>query len=351
MAHDICSLEFSRRRSLDRIARVAQRLVSARACAMAVCNAEGVKVVGADGVDWNHLPLSWSVGFLDPGGADVVLVANVNRDRRFAKHPVRGAMPTLRKLIYLPFRVEGFAGSGGMVLFDPKVKWPLDPENARSLRDLVTIVAMLLAEQVEETQSRSQAVYSGLGEPTHSIAETLCPTSRFLLETLIKRTRLHVRNGRNYATVRTWRAPAKAYQIDAIKLLKEYPNAAFVDAAANELVNVATALIGRSNIDSVVSVPCGHSKTAHCFAGLLAGAVATHLGVPYIDAFERQTRAGASHPRQSSRIAKPKLLRKPHGSVLLIDDVATSGRHFELAIDALSPHVEHVAALAWIGDK
>ena len=341
--------------SLDRLVRVAQRLVQGRAALIFVCDADGIEIVGREGIEWQRLPSSWSVGFLDPGGAEIAHVANVRRDPRFRKHPFLEAMPTLRRLIYLPLAIDGTSSRGGLVLFDPELKWPPGPETARSLRELAGIAAAILAEgqQFATAAPTAKVVPSsgGFDEVADNVPASLCPVSRFLLDRLPARAKWRVRNGHGFATLRTWRASLKPYQISSIRFLKEQPNPALVEAIAAEMAAAAGALLGVSNITAVVHVPCGHSKTAHCFSEVVARAVSRAVDAPHIDAFERRFREGSSHPSQSARLTKPKLLRQVQGTVLLIDDIASSGRNIELAAATLAPHADHVAALAWIGEK
>jgi hypothetical protein len=43
------------------------------------------------------------------------------------------------------------------------------------------------------------------------------------------------------------------------------------------------------------------------------------------------------------------VVRKPTGVTLVVDDVASSGRHLELAVQALRSGDTPVLAVAWIG--
>lgn len=175
------------------------------------------------------------------------------------------------------------------------------------------------------------------------------PTSEFLTATLVERPAIRARNGMSYLTVRSWRASIRQYQIAALKALKRRPPPELVERIASELTRAVVGLLGAAAFRAVVPIPCGHSRTSECFSVVLARAVAASLDLPMIRAFADQDMEGASHPRQNA-LRPPLVLVQPVGEpVLLIDDVATSGQHFEEAVDMLKPHAGAVLAIAWIG--
>jgi hypoxanthine-guanine phosphoribosyltransferase len=178
-------------------------------------------------------------------------------------------------------------------------------------------------------------------------AEGSLVTTEFLLNTTIKKTKLHSRKGVTYHSVRRWRASIKDCQIAALKALKKQPNDILVDQAANELAKVAKTLFGQPNDWVVASVACGNSGK-NCLAKLLAIRLATLLELEYFEAFDPIKTTGSSHPRRNVERPKMQLSRSTDRPILLIDDVATTGTHIYEAVNLLSQESPSVVSLAWI---
>ncbi|MDX2288160.1 MAG: phosphoribosyltransferase [Hyphomicrobiaceae bacterium] len=338
---------FRHHASFDRLARLAARVVGARAAMLGVCDSEGVCVVGRDGVGFTTLPANWSLHFLVEEGRELVYIANVQRSSLLNKHPIRVAMPTARSLIYVPFETGEPGRHGGILIVDPEHRWPLKP----NITSALTEMGFLASELYQEFGDGSHEPDRGGFEEAPRPPQALEPVSRFLLDTLVKGQSWRTRGNVAYSTIRKWRAPIKKYQMHAVAALKAAPPDAFVAQVASEMTSVARGLLGAKNISAVVNVPCGHSKGEACLAHVLASAVARGLSVEHVEAFARQRRKGSSHPSQNASLPGFVVARPPKGTVLVIDDVVTSGRHIEQAVSALRTHADHVAALAWIGPK
>jgi predicted amidophosphoribosyltransferase len=154
----------------------------------------------------------------------------------------------------------------------------------------------------------------------------------------------------SFVTLRTWNKSIKQHQMSALKIVKSDPDPLFVDAVAGEMAEHVRRLFGVPRVGCVVPVPGGHSKGEECLSVQLARALALKLKVPFVDALSQPPRKGRSHPRKNAELKAPKLVTdQAHESVLLIDDVATSGRHIELAVQSLRTMAQHVTAIAWIG--
>jgi predicted phosphoribosyltransferase len=118
---------------------------------------------------------------------------------------------------------------------------------------------------------------------------------------------------------------------------------------ADEIAQHVRRFFGAPRIGCVVAVSCGHSRRDDCLSVQIAQMVASILAVAYVAAFECAPLPGSSHPR-SQHFRTPKLVVAPTGdTVLLVDDVATSGRHIEAAVEVLRGKVSHVMAIAWLG--
>lgn len=174
------------------------------------------------------------------------------------------------------------------------------------------------------------------------------PVSRFLLDTLVPAQRLHQRNKTNYLGVRRWRSSIRKYQIAAMRALKTDIPAAFLATMAREMADAVRAVYGSPGKCVVVAVPCGSSGPG-CLAGRLAGALATELGITAVDAFACiQVPAGSSHPRKNAGRPGMKLTRTIDQSVILVDDVATSGSHIDEAAKLLRRSAPSVWPVVWV---
>ena len=176
----------------------------------------------------------------------------------------------------------------------------------------------------------------------------LDPLSAFLLETLRARRALHTRNGMAYVTLRTWRQAVKPTQVSAFKALKLVPPAPLVAAASDEMTSAAVGIFGRY-FGCVVPVPGGSSGRRYGLSVMLGEAIAARLGCPCRDVIRFEAERGGSTPRKAGRLKPFKVIEVPAGPVLLVDDVATSGRHLELAHGALTATGVAVLSMAWIG--
>jgi predicted amidophosphoribosyltransferase len=81
----------------------------------------------------------------------------------------------------------------------------------------------------------------------------------------------------------------------------------------------------------------------------MAQAVAEALGCASAEALAFNAERGGSFPKKSARLQPFRVTQMVEGPVLLIDDVASSGRHLQLAHRALTNNGLNVVAMAWIG--
>ena len=187
-------------------------------------------------------------------------------------------------------------------------------------------------------------------DPAPDLGE-LGPTSTFLTETLVARTAVRARGGMSYVTLRTWRGAIKEYQIKALRALKARPPAPFVEAIAQEMEDAVKRIIGRAAFGAVVAMPCGRSSAGQCLSSRIAERLAGRLNLKLVAALESERRPGASHPRDNARRPPMRLVEPVPVPVLLVDDVATSGRHLQEATALLQPGSGAVFSIAWIGGE
>jgi predicted amidophosphoribosyltransferase len=174
-------------------------------------------------------------------------------------------------------------------------------------------------------------------------------TAEFLFKTLVLRRALRSRNDVSYVTLRSWRQPIREHQISALKALKRHAPDSISGEIAAEIADDVRSLFGGGGFTAVVPMPCGHSVRGRCLSPVIARGVGAALGLPVAHALALPVERGGSHPKANARRAAMQLIAPIEGPVLLVDDVATSGRHIEEATRLLRAKGANVLAVAWIG--
>lgn len=197
----------------------------------------------------------------------------------------------------------------------------------------------------------------GLGIDTHGFFEEYTqwtnPNFQFLDETLLTAPRHHRRGNVAYFSLRSWRKSIKPFQTAAMRNLKNQPDLEVTAVIAEQLAGLATTITNGRAYEFVSAVPGGSSGRKHNFASILAFHVAEKLGVPLrtplTGSLLTNRISKSSHPRQGIYFRAhyvPGALDECFG--LLVDDVATSGTHFEKCVRALSAHDKSVVCVSWV---
>lgn len=174
------------------------------------------------------------------------------------------------------------------------------------------------------------------------------PYQDTILKSLIYRPTTYQRNEIRWIAAHGWRSGRKKAGMAALRLLKQNPDAAFISAAAQPISALIRQLFGMIPADAVTCIPCGHSRRPDCFGKRLAQAVARELNLPFIQLFADVARPGSSHPKKSANLPGLKQISVPPRSVIVVDDLATSGRHLEQAVSTLRNLSVTASAVAWI---
>jgi PAS domain-containing protein len=211
-----------------------------------------------------------------------------------------------------------------------------------------TIIEVLASDVTAIRQSESR-LEDSLAQAPLAPPGLLDPTVKFLTETLVRRQGLRQRKAISYLTLRAWRKPIRAYQIEALKALKSAPPQALVETAAGEIVEAVQRVVGGDAFREVTAVPCSRSAHEHCLSRLIAQEVATRLGKPLTQRLAIPPQKGGSHPKENMKRPPLQLVSPAEGACLVIDDVAISGAHIEEAILKLRPSAGSIFAVAWIG--
>ena len=123
-------------------------------------------------------------------------------------------------------------------------------------------------------------------------------------------------------------------------------------ALIREAAELLSALVRRLHGDGaaavVTSVPCGHSRRSDCFGKRIAQAMAKDLGLPFVQVFADRPCSGVSHPKEFAKLPPLEQIADPLSSMLLVDDLATSGWHVEESLTALRRLGASAPAFVWI---
>lgn len=245
--------------------------------------------------------------------------------------------------------------------------WPrfLDKRLAPTLEIIAEIVGELLYHPLQSAYHQigggtSDATLDQLAvAPVGGFNEDLCKPAEsdlsiaenFLIDTLIPRRSIFSRNGVSFVSLRAWRMSVKKHQIHALREVKAAPTPAFIDTVSQEIVGGLNRLVGERPARIVTHIPCGHSRNVDCLSCLLAKRIAAHLNLPFVSAFKPNFSTGKSHPKANLIRPAMEIDAPIVDPVLLIDDVASSGRHIEEAVNLLRQSTDVVLPVAWIGGK
>ena len=155
------------------------------------------------------------------------------------------------------------------------------------------------------------------------------------------------RNDVGWIAACAWRARAKADDIAALKRAKRELDPRLIGEAAELVSALVRQLHGEGAAAAVTCVPCGHSRRSECLGKRLAQGVAELLGLPLVQVFADRFCSGVSHPKEYSKLPALQQIADPVASMLLIDDLATSGWHVEEALTALRKLGASASAFVW----
>ena len=169
-----------------------------------------------------------------------------------------------------------------------------------------------------------------------------------LLGSVVYRPALYRRNDVAWIAACAWRSAAKADDLVALKLAKLACDPRLIGDAAGLIATLTRQLHGGRPAEAITCVPCGHSRRPDCFGKRLAQSVAAALGLPFVQVFADRFCSGVSHPKEFAKLPPLQQIAEPVGSMILVDDLATSGWHVEESLTALRRLGASAAATVWI---
>jgi hypothetical protein len=291
--------------------------------------------------------------------ASFVIYKDVQNDPSLKGHQIQSIVPKIKTLIGVRLTSPDVVGEIVMGVFNaPMEFFESDTEFARYVKFVMMLQGQfedikeneLVAAFYPAGQNADAMQEAGFESSSANIAKTMDPAAKFLFDTLSHKQSLHVRNGSSYISLRTWKKAIKEHQIAALTAAKLFPPDSFIDLVADELATSAKRLYGSHSFAAIVPVPGGSSSTQSSLSEMLAARVAVKLSLPVQFVLAPQIVAkGKSHPSKSAKLRPYELRENVKGNALLIDDVATSGRHIELAQMAIRASGHDCFALSWIG--
>lgn len=291
-----------------------------------------------------------------------LLFEDLQRETEPRLAPLRSGDRPLRFFASAPIFNERFRRIGLVSVADHHPRSP-DKHLISTLQGIADIVGEMLskldkADSIEQDNDYSYPnskpnKANGAGDFREGVASTVADrhsiSEIFLLDTLIKRKSIISRNVVSYLSLRAWRKSLKKHQIAALREIKAAPTPVFVDTISQEIANGLDRLVGERPARIVTHIPCGHSRRGDCLSCLLAKRIAAHLNLPFVSAFKPNFSAGTSHPKANLIRPAMEIDTPIDDPVLLIDDVASSGRHMEEAVGMLRQSAGVVLPVAWIG--
>ena len=170
-----------------------------------------------------------------------------------------------------------------------------------------------------------------------------------LLGSLVYRPTVFRRNEVGWIAACAWRARAKGDDVVALKRAKRDLDPVLIGQVADSVATVIRQLHGGRSADAITTVPCGHSRRLDCFGKRLAQVVGRSLGLPFLQVFADRPCSGVSHPKEFRKLPPLRQIADPVSSMILIDDLATSGWHIEESLTALRSLGASTSGFVWIG--
>jgi hypothetical protein len=279
----------------------------------------------------------------------VYLVSNAEEAPDLIDYPGNDIFPNLRSVAaYWLGTHKGY--DHFLIIWNPAQCFFNNTANEKAMDHIVAILKDLLIQSDKLQKTNPATTMEQMSE--RAVPAIVSPAggaaTRFLIDTLVTKQRLLARNGCSYVALRQWRKSIKPYQISALAALKACNDDCFEDEIATEMSAAIKRVYGDA-FQFVVPIPGGSSSRSDSLSVRLAERIAKNLNAEFANVLVGQPVAkGKSHPAKSAAL-KPYLVNgNIRGNVLIVDDVSTSGRHIELATQAIRPLATYCTSVVWI---
>jgi hypoxanthine-guanine phosphoribosyltransferase len=335
------------RAALDIICELAATSCKADISCIVRCTGKsGGEILGLRGSNVTILRGQVSLEALHKEYRPVVTFDSLDVQPWFQGHALRAIAPSARKMIAVAIPLDATESVYLSVLCKAGRRDEWDVPN---LSHLAMLASAMLNGPIEsrtliENRIGLAEKHPELGRPQGEEA-----ILSFIAKTMLKRPALKARSGTSFAVVRRWKPQLKETQIAAVQALKISPNSIAAALAARDIVETLQNLFHSMKFSAVVPVPGGSSGMARSLSVQIGEQVAANLGLPFNDCLVGSDTHGSSHPHKSLKLKPYALKDECNGTVLLVDDIVTTGTHLLKASQALSNSGVASFAIAWIG--
>jgi hypothetical protein len=166
---------------------------------------------------------------------------------------------------------------------------------------------------------------------------------------LVRRVSVHRRDGVRWLSANAWRSGREKRGLNELKKAKETLDQAVIQGAASSIAALVEEIFGPHATDAITCIPCGHSRRIDCFGKRLAMSAADLLKLRFVQVFADRPTSGSSHPKARSGVSPLRQVAEPlPRSVIVVDDLVTSGWHVQEVLVTLRHSGVRASAVAWI---
>jgi hypothetical protein len=319
-------------------------------CILKATGKFGGIILGSWGCNARSLSGDVHLSELDALKRPFLIAHNLDRAKWFRSHPLWIVSPFAKSMIAISLPDMNSRVQYYIALFFNLTSTRSREPNTNYLSSVARMASMILGQLPQPPANGSNSFADGTAPPGVSyppVGEDA--VLAFLANTLTPKIALRNKGDVSFIIVRQWKAALKEVQLSAFEGLKIRPSKVAANMIAQEISTVVAKFYEGTAFNAIVPVPCGSSGTSNCMSVEIARFVSEITGVPMKNCLVGEYGKGRSHPHKSKQLKPYSVQGDISGSVLLVDDVVTSGKHIQMAVDALRNKGVSVSAVAWLG--
>ena len=235
----------------NRVSRIAASTVGAPISFITLRRDRQLSVLGSHGIYLRDFDESWSAASALVRRETMTYVKDVRRELQLRDHPLLKAAPFVRSMAHIPASGYNSEFEAAITILDPAAKWPFPATMSAILTDLAMLVGDGLSAGVGKAtnNTNNDSIGSGLNENGDPIKvqppiNDYNTAAKFLISTLQERSSIRSRKDISFLTLRTWSKAIKAFQIEALRIVKLNPDPEFVKLVAEEFAQQQRRLHG-----------------------------------------------------------------------------------------------------------